>query len=125
MIYASNFEAEFAKALKAAKVPVKYEKKRLSYVRVAHYTPDWELPNGIIVETKGKFTAQDRKKHKLIREQHPELDIRFIFMRDNTLNRKSTTRYSDWCVKYGFKFAVGDKPDKYWATVEEWINESG
>lgn len=43
------------------------------------YTPDFPLPNGIIVETKGRFTTEDRQKHKHIKAQHPELDIRFVF----------------------------------------------
>ena len=39
----------------------------------------FRLDNGIIIETKGAFNSADRKKHKLIKEQHPELDIRFMF----------------------------------------------
>ena len=29
------------------------------------YTPDFVLPNGIVVETKGRFTLEDRKKHRI------------------------------------------------------------
>ena len=43
------------------------------------YTPDFVLPNGIILETKGQFISDDRRKHKLIKQQHPDLDIRFVF----------------------------------------------
>ena len=41
------------------------------------------LYNGIIIETKGRFTAADRRKHLLVRKQHPHLDIRFVFENSN------------------------------------------
>lgn len=79
--------------------------------RVARYTPDFVLPNGIIVETKGIFDSADRKKHLLIREQFPDRDIRFVFNNPNArIGKKSDTRYADWCngknpKKYTFLFA--------------------
>lgn len=81
------------------------------------YTPDFILPNGIIVETKGRFMIEDRKKHLLIRAQHPEKDIRFVFTRSATkLYKGARTTYADWCVKYNFKFADKKIPDS-------WFNE--
>ena len=87
------------------------------------YTPDFvfSTAKNIILETKGLFSAQDRKKHLLVREQHPELDVRFIFYNANQrLTRTSKTRYRDWCDKNGFKWCA-------WAdrvTVEQWIKEA-
>lgn len=95
---------------------LKYEPRSYSYIKTHRYTPDWELPNGIIVETKGKWTGVDRAMHKLIRAQHPELDIRFVFMRNNPLYRGAKSTYTDWCDKNGFKWAIGSIP-------EEWFNE--
>jgi hypothetical protein len=70
------------------------------------YTPDIALPNGIIVETKGRFTAADRQKHLYVKQQHPELDIRFVFSNSKTKIRKgSKTSYADWCNKNGFLYA--------------------
>ena len=64
------------------------------------------LRNGIIVESKGIFDVEDRKKHLLIREQHPELDIRFVFSSSRSkLYKGSKTSYAEWCEKYGFQFA--------------------
>lgn len=81
------------------------------------YTPDFILPNGIIVETKGRFMIDDRKKHLLIRAQHPEKDIRFVFTRSATkLYKGARTTYAEWCVKYSFKFADKKIPDS-------WFNE--
>ena len=73
---------------------------------VHKYTPDFILSNGIIIEAKGLFEPDDRKKHLLIKAQYPHLDIRFIFSNPrNKLYKGSKTTYADWCVKYGFKYA--------------------
>lgn len=83
----------------------------IEYHVARRYTPDFVLPNGIIIECKGRFKAADRTKHLLIQEQWPELDIRFVFMQDNKLSTTSTTRYSDWCMKHGFEYAIGNIPE--------------
>lgn len=88
----------------------KYESTKIKYVKESTYTPDVVLPNGIIVEIKGRFTASDRGKHLLIQSQHPKLDIRFVFQYDDWLTRKKKTRYSQWCERNGFKYAVGSIP---------------
>lgn len=84
---------------------------------VRKYTPDFVLPNGIIIETKGRFTAADRKKHLLIKEQHPEFDIRFVFSNSRTkLNKGAKSSYGEWCSKHGFLYA-----DK--VIPQEWLDE--
>jgi len=96
-----------------------YEPHYIPYVEPAkakRYTPDFILENGIIIEAKGRFTAFDRAKHLLLRDQYPDEDIRFIFQYDNKISRTSKTRYSDWCEKHGFKYAIREVPD-------EWVNE--
>lgn len=68
------------------------------------------------METKGVFSAKDRKKHLLIKEQHPELDIRFVFQRStNALYKGSPTTYGEWCDEHGFKYADTTIP-------KEWLN---
>lgn len=85
-----------------------YEKKKIKY-RVEKdcvYTPDFILANNIIVETKGRFTAADRVKHLLVKQQYPKLDLRFVFTRSATrLSKTSNTTYADWCIKHGFQYA--------------------
>jgi len=112
--YKSGLEKVTADFLKEHKVPVEYEKTKITYTipaRKTFYKPDFKLPNGIFVETKGRFTAQDRKKHLLIREQYPNLDIRFIFSNPNTKIRKgSKTSYANWCDKNGFQYAKAEIP---------------
>lgn len=86
-----------------------YEELKLEYEKPPSkhkYTPDFELPNGIVVETKGRFTAEDRAKHLLVKRQHPGRDIRFVFSNSRArLYKGSPTTYAAWCEKNGFRFA--------------------
>lgn len=107
--YRSSLEEGIALGLEAQGVPFSYESQVLEYEVPAtkhKYTPDFLLPNGIVIEAKGYFTAEDRKKMKLVREANPELDIRFVFARaQNKLNKKSPTTYAKWAETHGFKWA--------------------
>lgn len=98
-----------AAQLQAAGVPAEYENKVIPYEKPAskhRYTPDFELPNGIIVETKGRFVTADRQKHLLIRAQWPWIDIRFVFSNSRArISKQSQTTYAAWCEHQGFKFA--------------------
>jgi hypothetical protein len=43
---------------------------------------------------------------RLVKEQNPELDIRFVFTRSTSkINKGSKTSYGDWCDKYGFDYS--------------------
>ena len=115
--YRSGLEDRISKQLKSLSVPVKYEEMKIKYAinEVRTYTPDFELPNGIIIESKGRFVVADRKKHLLIQKQHPDLDIRFVFSNSRAkINKGSKTTYGMWCDKHGFLYA-----DKL--IPEEWI----
>jgi hypothetical protein len=107
--YRSGLEEKIAAQLEAAGIPVAFEQFKLKYMvpaREATYTPDFVLRNGIIVESKGIFDVEDRKKHLLIREQYPELDIRFVFSSSRSkLYKGSKTTYAEWCEKNGLLFA--------------------
>ena len=117
--FRSGFEQLVAAQLQNLGAKYLYEPKdqKVEYLpKVRRYLPDFVLGNGIIIEVKGRFTGPDRVKHLLIKAQHPELDIRFVFQRDNTLSKASKTRYSDWCDKHGFEYCFVE-------LNEEWIHE--
>ena len=119
MRFRSGLEERTAKYLKKLKVKFTYEKLKIRWqdLRYRTYTPDFVLANGIIVETKGRFIVSDRQKHLMIKEQHPDLDIRFVFSNPNSkLYKGSKTTYADWCDKHGFKWAKEEIP-------LEWIKE--
>lgn len=117
--YRSGLEDKVAEQLKESGLKVEYEKLKIRYKveEERTYTPDFQLPNGIIIETKGRFVLADRMKHLRIKEQHPRLDIRFVFSNPYAKIRKgSKTTYADWCDKHKFKWACKLIP-------EEWMKE--
>lgn len=107
--FRSGFEVDVNKQILSLGIDPEYEKFKIRYSKPATlhtYTPDFKLPNGVIIETKGRFILSDRKKHLLIQEQHPELDIRFVFQNPRVkINKSSRTTYADWCDKNGFQYS--------------------
>jgi hypothetical protein len=116
--FRSGLEEKVADSLKAKGVSFTYEERVIPYIkpeRKAKYTPDFVLPNGIIVETKGRFLTADRQKHLLVKAQHPELDIRFLFTNSRQrISKQSKTTYADWCEKHGFIYADGSEVPEAW-----------
>jgi hypothetical protein len=115
--FRSGLEMTIDESLKSKGIDGEYEKHIIQYTKPEthhKYHPDFKLPNGIFVETKGRFLTDDRKKHLLIKAQNPNLDIRFLFQNSKTkISKASKTTYADWCVKHGFKFADKDIPDDW------------
>ena len=115
--YRSGFEHKVADQLSENKINFEYETTTINYIKpeTQHtYTIDFTLPNGILVETKGRWVIEDRKKHLLIKKQHPELDIRIVFQNAKTKIRKgSKTTYGDYCDKHGIIWAGKNVP-KSW-----------
>lgn len=117
--FRSNFEAKVQHSLTERGVPSEYEKLTLEYTQIRKYKPDFVLKGKdkeIIIEVKGLFDSEDRRKHLDVREQHPDKDIRFVFYSNQKLYKGSKSTYSDWCIKNNFKYAMGDIPN-------DWIQE--
>jgi hypothetical protein len=91
---------------------VKCEGKKI--VKSSLYTPDFFLSNGIVLETKGRFTALDRKKALAMKEQWPEIDYRLVFQRDNKLSKSSKTRYSAWAEDNEIPWHIGRRIPAAW-----------
>ena len=113
--YRSGLEERVAKQLNDLKVLFEYETLKINYKkpeRLAYYRPDFILPNGIIIEAKGRFLTKDRKKHRLIKEQFGDkYDIRFVFSNSkDKIGSKSKTTYALWCEKLGFKYCDCEIP---------------
>lgn len=98
--YRSKFEQRLADRL--LKLGFKYEPYKIDYKvpETKHkYLPDF-VRGKLIYELKGRFTASDRKKMKLLVEQHPEFDFVLVFQNPNIkINKGSKTTYADWCDK--------------------------
>ena len=90
--YRSGLEDDISKDLKNRGVAFGYETLKIKWTLLENksYTPDFILPNGIIIESKGRFIVADRKKHLKIKEQHPDKDIRFVFTNSKNKGIRST-----------------------------------
>lgn len=111
--YRSKFEKTFAQGLKVLKIRFKYESDYIPYVQERKYTPDFKIGK-MYIETKGRFTSADRSKHLRIKQQHPKIDIRFVFMNSRVkLYKGSKTNYGEWCDKHGFKWADKEMPSAW------------
>ena len=119
--YRSGLEQSVSEKLTQLKIKFLYEGIKIEWEDLAYrtYTPDFVLPNGIIIETKGRFTVADRRKHKCIKKQHPDLDIRFVFTNSKCkLQKGAKTSYAQWCIKHGFQYYDRIIP-------EDWLKEKG
>jgi hypothetical protein len=118
--YRSGFEHKISEQLEQQSIDPQYEKTVVKYIvpaRDSKYTVDFTLPNGILIETKGRWMPDDRKKHLLVKEQHPDLDIRIVFQSAKSKLRKgSKTTYADYCDKHGIMWAEKTIP-------QAWIDE--
>ena len=117
--YRSGLELKVSQYLDNYRIKYKYEAIKIEWEDLAYrtYTPDFVLKNNIIIETKGMFTAADRRKHLCIRKQHPELDIRFVFENSRRKLRKGAkSTYGQWCIRYGFQYYDRIIP-------EDWLKE--
>jgi len=122
--YRSGLEKRVGDQIIEAGIKLSYETDKISYTvpaRQAKYTPDFKLPKPggfFFVETKGIWAVQDRQKHVLIRQQLPELDIRFVFSNQNArLYKGSPTTYAAYCARHGFRYANKVIPD-------DWLEEA-
>ena len=100
--YRSGLEKKLSDELKALNVKFSYESLKIEWEDLAYrtYTPDFILDNGIIIESKGMFTAMDRRKHIAIKRQHPKLDIRFVFENSRRKLRKGAKSTYGESVSY-------------------------
>jgi hypothetical protein len=122
--YRSGLEDKISEQLKSTNKTWSYESEKLKYTipeRVATYTPDFILikkdGSKMYIETKGRFTAIDRKKHLLVKTSNPELDIRILFQTpNNKITKNSKTTYADWADKNGYLWAAKEIP-------KEWLEE--
>lgn len=119
----SKFESKVAAVLPAG---TEYEPKTFKYpladpgyrcnacaskdvVRTTSYTPDFRLPNGTFIESKGKLTGANRRRLVAWKAYFPEETLRIVFMADNKLSKGAKSRYSEWATKAGFEYCVGFK----------------
>jgi len=125
--FRSRFESRIAKSFRDLKIPFLFERVMIIFPRSVsngglfppapvprghsvcqwcRYWPDFVLLNGVIIETKGKFIARDRMKHRIIKELYPKLDIRLLFYNSNqVIPGKKKESYSVWADRHKIPWA--------------------
>lgn len=116
----SKFEKTVLDDLNSRKKKFKYESMEIAYTLHKNYIPDLVLPNGIVVELKGKFPKDQRDKMLAVKEQYPDLDIRMVFMSlkarlPDAKKRKDGTYMSceEWAIKYKWVYAEKCIPESW------------
>lgn len=64
---------------------------------------DFKIPDlDLVVETKGRFKLEDRKKMLAVLACNPDLDLLMVFSDPNkTISKASKTTYGSWCTDHG------------------------
>ena len=104
-----------------------YETLKLPYTLEKVYTPDFIIPKKgrkidlsdpttfIVVEAKGVLDPSSRTKMRAVKRDHPELDIRMLFMdASKKLSKKAKMNYGRWADLNGFEWADGHAIPKEW-----------
>ena len=100
MAFRSRLEEKVADLLVELGVKYEYESTKIPYQIQYNYTPDFLLPNGVYLETKGYWDAADRRKIKAVKTLHPEIDLRMVFQSPfNKISKRSKTSYAQYCDK--------------------------
>jgi len=99
--FRSGLEKDVANLLTELGVTYEYESTKIAYQISHNYCPDFVLPNGTVLECKGYWDANDRRKVKAVKDQNPDLDLRMIFQAPyNKISKKSKTTYAKWCERH-------------------------
>lgn len=121
----SKLEMKFEEILKENSAKYEYEVTKIPYIvpESKHtYTVDFSLLNGTLIEVKGWLSDHtERQKYVLLKQQHPTLDLRFVFDNPNKLCGGTKYTHAKWCEKYGFKYCSIKDVEQ----IQSWINENG
>lgn len=117
----SKLEDKFENLLQELDVSYEYEHTKIPYtIPESHHTyiVDWTTLNGIHLETKGYLSDYaERRKYILLKQQHPTMDLRFIFDNPNKLCGGTKQTHAAWAEKAGFKWCGIKDTD----TIKEWL----
>ena len=99
--FRSKLEKKVADLMTELGVAYEYETTKISYTIPHNYTPDFILPNGVILEAKGYWAPSDRRKVLAVKRDNPDIDLRMIFQSPfNTISKKSKTTYAQYCERH-------------------------
>lgn len=112
--FRSGFERTVDTQLKVSGVKYSYEEFKIPYILEGEYTPDFHISEtNIFVETKGVLSVEDRRKMRAVKEQHPEIDVRFCFMKEGTKIEHGKITNERWAERNGFDYSIGEIPTEW------------
>ena len=122
--YRSKLEDKVAQQLTDNGIEFTYEQVKIPYTvpeRQANYVSDFACGD-ILIEAKGRFghkgrkDAEERKKFLLLKEQYPDLDIRFVFLSAHRtkIYPGSKTTLAQWAETHGFLYSDKGVIPKQW-----------
>ena len=124
MGYKSGFERTLAANLKARGIRFGYEVHKFPYTLSRNYNPDFELTDyGFWIEAKGLLDRDSKAKMLAVKQQHPDADIRFVFMRADKKIPGTRQTHAEWAERNGFKWAEGVPPEEWFSDDKD--NPSG
>ena len=128
---ASQSEVRFAKGLDKRGIKYVYEPITIEWqVKPKQYTPDFSITRKdgteMLIEYKGFLWAEDKQKMKAVRQQYPDLDIRFVFADAHkpvhgAKTRKNGTKQShaEWAEDNGYLWATEKIPASWLKTQKK------
>ena len=115
-MFKSGLEEKVSDLLCELGVDYEYEGLSLPYTIKHLYTPDFVLPNGIVLETKGYWKPEDRRKIRQVVTENPHIDLLMVFQDPyKKISKKSKTTYAKWCTRYNIKWCA------YHAIPVDWL----
>jgi hypothetical protein len=133
--YKSMYEYKISLYLDSIGVEYEYEKTKFEYyistrkgvcrdcgsnkIEESHiYTPDWFIPSsGVYIESKGIWDGKGRKIQLAMKRDHPDIEIKMLFLADKWLAQKTKKKkYSEYCKLNNIDCAVSIKgivPDSW------------
>jgi len=106
-MFKSGLEEKVSDLLCELGVDYEYESVKFAYTIQHLYTPDFVLPNGVVLETKGYWRPEDRRKVRQVIAENPDIDLRMVFQDPyKKISKKSKTTYAKWCSRYGIKWCA-------------------
>ena len=124
MTFRSKLEAQIYNTARSSKKNLTFEDKSaiLPYSIHYRYLPDFQLPNGILIEAKGQLDVNDRRKMVAVKVCWPQKDIRFVFQNARCRLSRYGKTYGEWAEAAGFPWAEGSIP-LAWFDEEEKKND--
>jgi hypothetical protein len=113
----SGFERTFETNLRSRGIKFRYETRKVPYILNRHYVPDFDIvEHGFYIETKGRLDRESKAKMAAVKKQHPDLDVRFVFMYPHRKIAGTKQTHAQWAEANGYLWAEGVAP-------EEWFTE--